>query len=488
MIRSLALASLALIGSAAGQTSDWNQFRGPGGLSVADDTPIPVRFGPAENVLWKAQVPAGHSSPCIVGQRIFLTGFEDGHNLVFALDRGTGKELWRQSFKANGEHVYLHPDAKPAQPTVASDGEHVVAYFGSYGLVTLDLDGKLLWEKPLDYPQTVFGEGSSPLLFEGILILDRDGTSEAGILALDVTDGNELYRIDRFGYSKSFGTPFLWVNADRHELIIPGTNSLYSYDPGSGDELWHLKGLTDLPCTTPTADADTLYFAGWSTPNAEGRSFWEAGFTRSLEISDAEAEDPSLLFKRLDANSDGKVVPDEVPECRFKDAFGFVDRDGNGSWSVEELASPPAATSGKNLMVAVARGGKGDVSESHVRWSYRRGLPYVASPLLYRGRLWLFKSGGLVSALDPKSGKPSINRERLSDHGEYYLSPVGAAGHLIAGSAEGTLYVIDAEAEDLKIEHEVLFDEPLFGSPAVLEGKIYLRTTSTMWAFAQLAE
>ena len=65
---------------------------------------------------------------------------------------------------------------------------------------------------------------------------------------------------------------------------------------------------------------------------------------------------------------------------------------------------------------------------------------------------------------------------------------MGAAGHLIAGSAEGTLYVIDAEAEELTIEHEVVFDEPLFGSPAILDGTIYLRTTGTMWAFAQLEQ
>ena len=139
-------------------------------------------------------------------------------------------------------------------------------------------------------------------------------------------------------------------------------------------------------------------------------------------------------------------------------------------------------------MVAVARGAEGDASESHVRWSHRRGLPYVASPLLYRGRVWLLKSGGLISAIDAETGKPSIDRERLDDRSEYYMSPVGAAGHVLVGSAEGTLYVIDAQANELTIEHTSKFDEELFATPAVLGGKVYVRTETTMWAFGQVAE
>ena len=139
-------------------------------------------------------------------------------------------------------------------------------------------------------------------------------------------------------------------------------------------------------------------------------------------------------------------------------------------------------------MVAVARGAEGDASEEHVRWSWTRGLPYVASPLLYRGRVWLFKSGGIVTALDAQSGEPILDRERLSDRSEYYLSPVGAGGKVIAGSAEGTLYVIDADADELTVEHTVTFDEGLFATPAVLDGTIYLRTTSMLWAFAESAK
>lgn len=483
----LALLFISLDSRAAAQGGDWLQFRGPGGLAVADDTPIPSAFGPDAKVLWKTKIPPGSSSPCIVGTRVFVTGFQEGKNVVLALDRGDGKLRWSKTFEGTTHPTYYHPDAGPALATPISDGERVIASFGNYGLVALDLDGKVVWEKRLPHPGYVFGVGSSPLYFDGLLVLSRDGAPEAGILVIDATDGSDLWHIDRFEFGESHGTPFLWHNKDRDELVIGGSGRLCSYDPGTGEKLWTVGGLTSFPCTTPTADGDTLYYAAWSTPNASGRSFWEAAFARSLEITDEEIADPALFFKRLDKDADGKIVPDEVPECRAKDAFGFLDRDLSGTWTLEEMraAESTAGAPGENLMVAVARGAKGDASKDHVRWSWKRGLPYVSSPLLYRGRVWLFQAGGIVSALDAKTGNPIIDRARLSDRSEYYLSPVGAAGHVLAGSAEGTFYVIAADSNELEIEHTVAFDEELFATPAVLGGVIYLRTKETLWAFGE---
>jgi len=486
-LRRAVIPALLLASLAGAQASDWPQFRGPGGLAVADDSALPTGFGPEAKVLWKTKVAAGHSSPCIVGGRIFATGFEDGANVVLGIDRRDGKVLWTQRCEGTAHPAYYHPDASPAGATPVSDGERVIAYFGNYGLVALDLDGKVLWEKRLPHPGYVFGVGASPLLYDGVLIVPRDGAPEAGVLAFDVADGSELWRIDRFEFGESHGTPFLWHNAERDELVLGGSGRLCSYDPGTGEKLWTVAGLTSFPCTTPTADRDTLYYAAWSTPNATGRSFWEAAFTQSLELSDAEIADPSLLFKRLDADKDGKIVPTEVPECRAKDAFGFLDRDLSGAWELEEMlkAEAPASANGENLMVAVARGGKGDATKDHVRWSWKKGLPYVSSPLLYHGRVWLFQAGGIVSALDAKTGTPVIDRARLSDRGEYYLSPVGAAGHVLAGSAEGTLYVLAADANELVVEHSVAFDEELCATPAVLGGIVYLRAKTTLWAFGE---
>ena len=91
MSLSTLFAALALVSPALGSSSDWPQFRGPGGLAVADDTEIPTRFGPDENVLWKTAIPAGQSSPCIAGGLVFVTGFEDGKNVAVAIDRASGE-------------------------------------------------------------------------------------------------------------------------------------------------------------------------------------------------------------------------------------------------------------------------------------------------------------------------------------------------------------------------------------------------------------
>jgi outer membrane protein assembly factor BamB len=404
---------LALPQSSSG---DWAQFRGPGGLAVADDTPIATDFEPGKRELWTAKVPAGHSSPCIVGERIFLTGFADGKDVLVALARKDGKTLWTKSFEGTKSPDYFHPDAAPVAATPVSDGERVVASFGNYGVVAFDLDGKALWEKRLKHPNSAFGMGSSPLLFDGILVLSRDGAAEGGLLGLDATDGSELWRIPRLAFRESHGTPFLWHNSERVELVIGGTGTLCSYDPGTGEELWNVTGLTTFSCTTPAADADTLYYAAWSTPDAKGSSFWEAAFDRSLDITEAEVADVALLFKRLDKNGDGKIEVAEVPESRFKDAFPFVDRDQSGTWTLEEFKAieQSSPSTGENLMVAVPAGLSGAGGPERARWSWKRGLPYVSSPLLYRGRVWLTQAGGLVSALDAKKGEPIIDRERLS--------------------------------------------------------------------------
>lgn len=488
------LAAAALVAPLAAQSQEpqphWPQFRGPDGRGVAEDQQIPLDLGPERHVRWRVDVPGGHSSPCITGDLLVLTGSPDEEtDVVLAMDRRTGAERWRRAFEREPHPEYMHVDAGPALPTPCTDGERLVVYLGGYGLVALDLEGETLWERRLPHPGHRWSVGTSPLIVGERVVLSRDGAPEAALLAFDLEDGSEAWKVDRFDYFESHGSPFLWRHAEGEELVVPGTRRLCSFDPETGKPLWTYDGITIFPCTTPTADADTLYYAAWSTGNSMGRDFWEAGYGRSLDLSDEEVADPRLLFERLDADGDGRIVRDELPECRAKDAFVFVDRNGSGAWEEDEVVGAGKDTApGENVLVAIARGAEGEVGVEHVRWTWERGLPYVASPLLHGGRLWLFKAGGILSCLDAGTGEPVFRRSRLSDRSEYYMSPVGVGDVILAGSAEGTLYVLDATADELRVLHSAELGEELFATPAVVDGTVYLRAKSTLWAFGDVGE
>jgi outer membrane protein assembly factor BamB len=186
----------------------------------------------------------------------------------------------------------------------------------------------------------------------------------------------------------------------------------------------------------------------------------------------------------LDRNGDGALQIDEIPLGRAKDAFASIDFDRSGGWDKAELqgfVDAPVA-SGRNVLVAVRGGGRGDVTESHVLWEKTKGLPYVASPLLHAGRLYYVKKGGFMSSVDVKSGTALYEAERLGGGGgEYYASPVGIGDRVLVGSVRGTMFVLGA-GDRLEIVSRNDFGEGIFATPAVVENTMYLRTARHLWA------
>jgi outer membrane protein assembly factor BamB len=138
---------------------------------------------------------------------------------------------------------------------------------------------------------------------------------------------------------------------------------------------------------------------------------------------------------------------------------------------------------GENLMVAVKPGGRGNISQTHVAWKVTRGLPYVASPLFYNGRIYCIKNGGMLSSFDAKSGKAYYLQERLDALGNYYSSPVAADGRIYLASLPGKLTVVKAGGDKPEILHQAEFGERILATPALAGDKLYLRTQSTLYAF-----
>jgi len=137
--------------------------------------------------------------------------------------------------------------------------------------------------------------------------------------------------------------------------------------------------------------------------------------------------------------------------------------------------------------VAVKPGGAGNISQTHVAWKGTRGLPYVASPLLYNGRIYFVKNGGMLSSLDATSGKTYYLQERVEAPGNYYSSPVAADGKIYLASVTGKLTVVKAGGEKPEILHQADFGERIYASPALAEDKLYLRTRSNLYAFGRIA-
>jgi len=204
-MRTLLLVSL-LTTSISCASADWPQFRGPNCAGVSEDGKPPVHFDKSSNVLWKANLPAGVGSPCVAKDRVFVAGFDEGKLVTLGFDARTGKQLWKQAAPA-AKIEAVHKVGSPASATPACDGERVYSYFGSYGVVAYDLDGKEQWRKPLEIGMVINGSGTSPALLKGRLVINCDQQDGSFLVALDPKTGKELWRTQRPGFPSSTRRP-----------------------------------------------------------------------------------------------------------------------------------------------------------------------------------------------------------------------------------------------------------------------------------------
>jgi outer membrane protein assembly factor BamB len=451
----------ALILSAHAE-SVWPQFRGPSGSSTAVGTLPPAELDGTSNLLWRSEVPSGSSSPVIAGDRVFLTGFKDGTLATFALKRSDGSLVWRHDLKPEKIEPFMEKLGSPASSTCTTDGERVVSYFGSYGLQAFDLDGKALWEVKMPLPQTKdgFGSGSSPIIHEGVvyLVRDEDGPG-GGLFAFDAKTGAQLWKQSRKEFRVSFGTPVVWDGA----LVILGDTRAKGYDLKTGEERWIIRGLSAYPCTTPTAGTDgNLYIATWSPGGS----------------ADEPMPEFDALLKMMDKDGDGLISRAEMAPTPFKDFFDVNDKNKDGYWErAEWQGNIDWMKRGKNIVLGIKPGGKGDITESHVLWSSEKGAPYVASPLFYDGKLFIVKDGGLATLYEAATGRVLYTKERLGTPGDYYVSPTLAGDRIFLGTTTGTMLILDAKATEKPVVlGKVELGEYFAASPAIVDGKIYART------------
>jgi outer membrane protein assembly factor BamB len=421
------LTLLVSLDSSFASAADWPQFRGPNASGIGDGKP-PVEFGPSQNFLWKTAVGSGLSSPVIVQGRVFLTEFDRATKRLATLgiDQRTGKVLWRRAV-APAEIEKVHEIGSPAAPTPVSDGEHVYVYFGSYGLVSYTLDGTLLWERRFPIPENIYGAVASPIVAGDLLILNHQG-KDAYLLGVNKRDGATVWKTDRSKLQFGWSTPVYWRHDGFDEVIVLGgdfgpNQRLMAYNLADGAERWWVAGLPPCGKSTPVIGGGMVFFAA-------------PDIIMDVEAEKSNPERAALVY----ANNASRVV-------------------------------------------AVWPGGKGEVNETHIVWSQHKGVPGVPSPLYYNGRLFTVQNGGIVFARDAKTGE-LVYSGRAGAAGYYYSSPVAADNKIYIASEEGVVVVLDGGAE-LKVLARNKLDGAIMATPAIVDGKIYVRTENTLYAFGR---
>ena len=451
--------------------SDWPQFRGPNCSGLpAKDAPLPADIGPAKNVLWKTALPPGHSSPIVVGERIYLTGVRQKRLVTIALERKSGKVLWEVEAAAKSLEK-VHKIGSHAQSTPVADEERVISFFGSSGLFCYDRAGKQLWHRPFGPFQNDFGAASSPVLAGDWIILCQDHDQKSFLMALDKRTGDTIWKTDRSDFLRGFCTPVIWDSAGQKQVVVAGTLRVAGYDLKTGKEIWTAWGISRTICATPVVGDDGwLYLSGWAAGGDPGASI------------DVEPFDD--VIKLRDKNGNGKLERAELANHPFQERFTQVDTDGDGSITRAEYERfRELFQKGRNAVIAVRPGGKGDVTETHVTWKNTKQVPFCASPLYHDGLVYTVKTGGLFSCLDGKIGK-ALKVGRLPDNGNYYSSPVAGDGKIYVLSERGTAAVIRA-GRDWQVQSTSEFDENVYGTPAIADGRIYVRTSGNLYCFGQ---
>ena len=268
---------------------NWAEWRGPLRTGVAPLADPPVEWNEKKNIRWKVKLPGlGHSSPIVWQNSVFLTtaipygpeldpvpvtapGAHDNLNVtqkhrfvVVCVNRTDGTIRWQTIVNDVLPHEGGHDTGSLASASPITDGERVYAYFGSHGLYALDFDGKLLWQRVPGKMQSkhAHGEGSSPSLHDGTLVINADHEEQSFIEAFDAATGTTKWKRDRDEVT-SWASPLIVQDGARAQVVVAGTDRIRAYDLATGDVLWKCGGLSSNVVATPVA-ADGILIAASS--------------------------------------------------------------------------------------------------------------------------------------------------------------------------------------------------------------------------------
>jgi outer membrane protein assembly factor BamB len=406
------VASLFLIGSLSAQANYWRDFRGPARNGCVANAAVPLKWSEQENVTWKCElVGSGWSSPVVEGGKVWVTAAtDDGKKLhLIAIDVVTGKQLHEQVVFENDKPEKKNALNSYASPSPVVEPGHVYVHFGTYGTACFDTETfEKVWQRRDLNCDHMEGPGSSPILFEDLLIFNADGGDVQYVVALDKVSGETKWRTDRSisltGFPpdlrKAYSTPLIINVAGKPELVSSGAQGSYGYDPRTGKELWLVRYKGFSMASRPVA--------------GDGMVFLTTGFIRAR-----------MLSVKVPAVGD-------VTETNIAWAY---------SRNVPKMASPVLAG---NRVFMIDDGGFAtclDHQTGKVLWRKRVGGAHCASPLCIGDRIYFFDRDGKTVVID----KGDVYKELASNHlDEGFMATPAVVGDAFVMRTRKHLYRIEA--------------------------------------------
>jgi outer membrane protein assembly factor BamB len=464
---SVGLFSCLLAAGAGDAYGQWPQFRGPNGSGIDPAVGYPVAFSPASNVVWKAAVPFGQSSPIVAGGHIYLTASEGDRLFTICLDASTGRELWRRDIVRKQAHkIYRAND--PASPTPAADEDGVVAFFPDFGLVAYTTDGKDRWTLPLGPFKSFYGMAASPILTGDLAVLVADQQTGSFVVGVDRKTGRVRWKTERPGAVDGYATPMVFRGEGTDapgQLIVLGSTRLDSYALDTGAQRWWMPLGSSGSMGTVVSSGDTLFVATQGSTEP-----WLPTY--------------DTVLQKHDADKDGRVSAQELSSAKdMAEHFGFFDHNADTFISAQEWNTMRAYGLGEFGAIAIRPGdARGKLDAKAVLWRFAKNLPYIPAPLLYQDVFYLVKDGGIITTLDAATGRPLKEGRSPEALGEYHASPVAADNKVFLASVDGKITVLKAAGQ-----WEVLgvndIGEEIHATPALSKGRIFVRTRAAIYCF-----
>jgi outer membrane protein assembly factor BamB len=368
--------------------NDWPWWRGPqrSGIAPAEQDP-PLRWGKDQNVAWTSPIPGrGHGTPAVVGERIYLAtaDIKEQTQSVLCYDRGTGKRLWKTDIHRGKLFSGGNDKASQASCSVACDGERLLVNFindGAAHASALDLDGKLLWQTKITDYILHQGYGSSPTIYDHLVLISADNKGGGAIAGLDRASGEIVWKQERPKFP-NYASPMVLRAADRDQLVMIGCDLVSSFDPLTGEKLWEIPGST-TECVTSTVTDGQLVFTSGGYPKNHMSAVRADGSGKLVWENNVRVYVPSLLIQ------DGYL-------------FGVTDAGVATCWQ--------SAT-------------------GEEKWKGRLGGTFSASPVLVGKRIYATNEAGTTFVFKASREKFELLAEsQLGD--EVFASPVICGGRI----------------------------------------------------------